>query len=198
MHKIQKQILKLAKSKDVVNLGYRALGKLIGVSHPQQVKHHLNQLIKKGYIKPDKTLNVIEKVKKASELQHDFAKIPVLGEANCGDAISFADEQIDGYIKVSKSLFNKPSDIFALVASGKSMNKADVKGKPIEDGDYVLIDGGHKDYRDGDYVLSIIDKCANIKKIKFDKKNKQIILFSESTEDIPPILIDSTTRPLIR
>lgn len=197
MHLIQKKILKLSKKKDIAGLGYRALGKLIEVSHPQQVKHHLNQLIKKGYVKPDKSLNVIEKMKKASELQHNFASIPILGEANCGDAVVFADEKIEGYIKVSRSLFKNPLNIFALVASGNSMNRASIKGKSIDDGDYVLVDSNHKNYRDGDYVLSVIDKCANIKKIKFDKKNRQIILMSESTEETPPILINSTENYLI-
>ena len=64
-----------------------------------------------------------------------------------------------------------------------------VKGNTIEDGDFVIIDKNDKNPNNGDYVLSIIDDVANIKKFVRDRKNKQIILLSESTEDLPPIYI---------
>ena len=43
--------------------------------------------------------------------------------------------------------------------------------------------------RDGDYVVSIIDGMANIKKYRLDKANERIVLLSESTKDYAPIFI---------
>lgn len=69
------------------------------------------------------------------------------------------------------------------------MNQANIDGNCIENGDYVLIDPNDKDFKDGDYVLSIINGMANIKKFLKDDLNRQIILISQSTEDHPPIYI---------
>lgn len=43
------------------------------------------------------------------------------------------------------------------------MNKANVNGKTIEDGDYLIIDSDYRSPRNGDVVLSVIDDMANIK-----------------------------------
>ena len=69
------------------------------------------------------------------------------------------------------------------------MNKASVGGKNIEDGDYVIIDGQDKHPKDGDYVLSIINGMANIKKFVKDEKNNMVVLLSESRQYFPPIYI---------
>jgi SOS-response transcriptional repressor LexA len=69
------------------------------------------------------------------------------------------------------------------------MNRAEIGGKRIEDGDYVIVDVSDKHVRNGDIVLSIIDGLANIKKFYLDKKNNQVILMSQSTKDFPPIYI---------
>ena len=59
----------------------------------------------------------------------------------------------------------------------------------VEDGDFIVIDSANRNPKDGDYILSIIDNMANIKKIKFDRENNRIALISESTEKYPPIFI---------
>jgi hypothetical protein len=46
MHDIQEKLLSLSKTTDISSLGYRKIGQLIGTDHPQQIKHHLSQLIK--------------------------------------------------------------------------------------------------------------------------------------------------------
>ena len=45
----------------------------------------------------------------------------------------------------------------------------------------MLIDSEDRDPKNGDYVLSIIDGCANLKKFREDDKTGQITLQSEST-----------------
>ena len=59
----------------------------------------------------------------------------------------------------------------------------------IDDGDYVLIDSEAKNPENGDYVLSIIDGAANIKKFRKDKERGLIMLISESSSNYDPIYI---------
>lgn len=79
-------------------------------------------------------------------------------------------------------------NLFAVKASGDSMNKANIDGEVIENGDYVVISKGSISIKNGDYVLSIIDDKANIKRF-FRDKNGNIVLISESTREYPPIYI---------
>ena len=106
--------------------------------------------------------------------------IPVLGSANAGPATALAEENISGYLKVSRKDLNRKNGIFALRVAGDSMNKAKIGGENLEDGDFVLIDSEYKNPRNGDYILSIIDNCANLKKFEEDKKTGEIRLLSES------------------
>jgi SOS-response transcriptional repressor LexA len=118
-----------------------------------------------------------------------FISIPILGSANCGPATIYADENIEGFLKISKKFLPKHKGIFAIKAQGNSLNRSSINGKNIEHGDYVIIDSGQTSAKDGDYVLSIIDNMANIKKFRIDHKNGRIALVSESTQSINPIFI---------
>ena len=119
----------------------------------------------------------------------EFISVPLVGSANCGPAELLAEENIEGYLTVKKTLLPRASGIFALRASGHSLNRANVQGKNIEDGDYVLVDAEDRNIKDGDYVLSIIGGAANLKRYSFDTKKQQIILSSESSEQFKPIII---------
>jgi len=115
--------------------------------------------------------------------------VPILGMANCGQPLAIAQEFIEGFLEVSESLLNKKEDLFCIRAIGDSMNNADINGNSIEEGDYVIVDGTNHTAHSGDYILSIINGMATIKLFDYDKKNKQIILISQSTTDYPPIYI---------
>lgn len=108
----------------------------------------------------------------------DIISIPILGYASCGEANMFADENIEGYLALSKNIVSKKDGVFVLKADGDSMNKANIRGKSINHGDYVLIDSEDKSAGDGDYVLSVIDGNANLKKLKV--KNGEVVLVPES------------------
>jgi SOS-response transcriptional repressor LexA len=192
MHIIQEKIINLANNCNLSDLTLRKIGELVGEpKSPQKIKHHINQLIGKGLL-------IVEsdgKIKKAKGGigKSGLISLPILGSANCGQALIFADEKVEGYLKISRgllknNLINKIGDIFVLKAVGNSMNRAIINGKNIEDGDYVIIDKKEA-IRNGDHVVSIIDGAANIKNIYIDKKNSQIILLSESNQDFPPIYI---------
>jgi repressor LexA len=196
MHKIQEKILKLAKTKDVLELGIRPLGREIGVDQPQLVKHHLQQLQKKGLIKAKSRSDIQNILQHTSSLQPAFIQIPVVGAANCGPATLIADEHIEKYITISESFLKKKDNVFALIAKGDSMNKAQVNGNNIEENDYVLVDGNARIPNFGDYILSVIDNCANIKKYA-RTKDGNIALISESTSNHPPIYIGENDQFIV-
>ena len=189
MHIIQQKILKLAQKQNIGQMNLHEIGRLIGEEHPQKIKHHLGQLRKKRFIETVKGREVVRKNVRGAIKSADFFTVPILGSANCGEATIFAEKNLEGYLKISAKLLKKKKGIFAIKAEGSSMNRANIGRKSIEDGDHVIIDSEQKNPKNGDYVLSIIDDVANIKKLIFDKKNKQIVLLSESTMDFPPIYI---------
>lgn len=178
-------------------MGPREIGREIGVSHPQIIKHHLNQLKKKGLLS-QKEPNSIRKLRdNLNKKVVGLIDIPILGSANCGIATIIAEESLEGFLKISGKLLgpSKPEKLFALRASGNSLNKANIDGESIEDGDYLVVDTNYKNPRNGEYIVSVIDGCANVKKIKLE--NGKIVLLSESSENIPPIYIHSDDSYLI-
>lgn len=197
MHQLQEKLLQEMGTQGFKGMTLRQIGNLIGEKYPQKIKHHLDQLKKKELIKIDKAAKTITRnlggVIKNSELM----SIPIVGSANCGPATIFATENIEGYLKISKSILKKCKNIFAIRAYGLSMNKATVGGKTIEDGDYLIVDTDKRSPKNGDIVLSVIDDMANIKKYVWDEINRQVVLVSDSTQNIPPIFIHEDDSFLI-
>ncbi len=124
--------------------------------------------------------------------------VPVFGSANAGPATIFAQENISGYLKVSRNDLGRKEGVFALRVEGDSMNKANIDGKNLEEGDFVLIDSLYKNPKNGDYVLSIIEDCANLKKFERNNKTGEVMLISESTNSAhKPIYISSEDNFMI-
>jgi len=188
VHETQKKLLRLINEKNIWGLTLREIGSLVGEPHPQKIKHHLSQLLKKSLLVRDDSEKKIESFEK---IETSFFSIPILGSANCGEALRLAEVSPEGILKVSKSMVPKKDGLFALKAVGDSMNKAIIgkNGNNINDGDYVIVDSNQIVPRNNDYVLSIIDGLANIKKFIKDNDNKQIVLVSESSKEYPPIFI---------
>jgi len=189
MHKTQTLLLQLSQSTELSNLTLRQIGSLIGEPHPQNVKHHLNQLISKGLLAPNLKYKSHTEFGSKALVNIDFVNVPIVGTANCGPATYLAEENLEGMVTVSKSLLQGRKKVFAIQADGESMNKSNINGKAINPGDYVLVDGEKRNPQDGDYVLSIIDGCANIKRFYLNKYDNQIVLKSESHTSVPPIFI---------
>ena len=180
MHPIQKKLIELNQKYDLSSLGLREIGRMIGESHPQKIKHHMQQL----------NFLVSEAKTKTGATQSQLIPIPLLGLANCGEPTIYAETYDNQYLQVSQRIISQKSDsYFAVQAVGNSMNRARIQGNNIEDGDYVIVNRDDKDFKDGDYVLSLINNMANIKKFSKDEANQQIILTSESSENHPPIYI---------
>lgn len=191
MNENQQKIIDLAKKKDISKLSFRQIGRELGIINPQTVIYHLEQLKKKNLIYLD-----VKKRQRVAKLKaftlNKLFNIPIVGSANCGPAMELAEEDLQGYLKISQKLVNKskPNNLIAVKAIGDSLNNANIGDNKdnIEDGDYVIVDY-KKQPDNGDYVLSIIDGAANFKKFFKDIKKHEIRLVSESKRDIPPIIL---------
>ena len=185
MHPIQVKLLTLAAERNLSRLSYRAIGKLIGEQHPQKIKYHLELLEKQGLIRA--TAEGVQVAKTVND--ENIVAIPILGAADCGPATIFAEENIEGYLRISARLIRAREGLYALKAVGDSMNQANIGGKNIEHGDYAIVDSRVRAPRNNDYVVSVVGGLCNIKKFVRDEKHKQIVLLSESSREFPPIYI---------
>jgi len=190
MHPIQEKLLEAMALQSLNDLTLREIGELVDEGSAQKIKHHLEQLEKRGLVLIDRHRRTIRRIDQGLDRKTGIVQVPIFGAANCGPAERVADQFIEGYLSISSRILPKIRGLFAIRAVGHSMNKANVDGEKIEDGDYVLIDGEDITPRDGDYVLSVIGGVANIKKFRKDKKRGHVILMSESTGDFPPIYLD--------
>lgn len=190
MNTTQRAIIDLAHTRDISGLSLRQIGNAIGVDHPQTVKYHLQKLEKSNLLPTKRQYN---KINKTILGDSDLVMIPIVGSANCGPATMFAEEKVEGHLKVSSKLLRSRNykDLFALKAVGTSMNKANIGGQEVNDGDFVLVDSSKKAQQSNEYVVVVDNGMANIKKIVFDRENQQIILLSESSYDFAPIYIHS-------
>ena len=191
MHELQDKLLRLSTDHDVSSMKLADLARLVGVSSLERVKHHRTQLIKKNLLSaPENSKST--RILKDYLGSADLVSIPVLGAANAGPASIYADGRVTGYLQVSSSLLPsnyKSSKLFAVKVSGDSMNAAKIGGQSANSGDYVVADARTFTPKTGDYIISLIDGMANIKKFVGDKNNGQIALVSESTVDYPPIVV---------
>jgi SOS-response transcriptional repressor LexA len=194
MDEKQKKLLDLANTVDLGELTLREISERIGIvpEKPQLIKHHLEQLIKKGFLERDLISHSIKK-KKQRISEDSLIPLPILGSANCGEATLFAEENITGYVQISPSSLagKNKKGLFIVKAAGESMNKSSVGEEkfPILDGDYVIVDSTKRTPKSNDYILSVINGMANIKKFIDDREHNQFVLQSESTKDYQPIFI---------
>ncbi len=196
MHPIQAKLLLLSKERNLADMSLREMAKAIGESaSPQKIKHHFVQLEKKGFFKVERSGGVIKRApewaKTAMQKGRHLFSIPVIGIANCGPAEVFADTNFQGFLKVSDKLIGRSNvrGLYAIKTDGSSMNMAEIKGKKIDDGDYVIVDSNQQNPSNKDVVLAIIDDKATIKRYIEDKENDQIVLMADSTYDYEPIYL---------
>lgn len=175
----------------------KEVGRHIGANSPATVHEHLTALQSKGFLEREKgrQRSMIVRTTESVESPYsgavglDSVSLPIVGSANCGPATILAEENIEGYLKISKSLLNRRDGLFVIRASGDSMNKADFFGKTIEDGDFVIIDSLDQNAEHGDYVLSIIDGCANLKKFIIDRNGQKLLVSESANPKHKPIFL---------
>lgn len=198
MNKTQLKLIELSMRKNIWDMSLREIGKEIDVKNAATVKYHLDQLKKKNLLRKPNTLTLEEFKENLTKSWEALVNIPILGKANCGVPLAVAEENLEGHLRISPKLLPKgsPKNFFALKAEGDSMNQAKIE-EGINSGDFVIIDKSKTQPRSGDYVLSIIDGAANIKKIVFEIKSDHVALISESSEEYSPIYIHKDDNFLI-
>jgi len=200
MHPIQEKLLNLSKERNLAQASLREMAAAIGLpgESPQKIKHHLLQLEKKGFFTIDRAKGLMEKASLLPGLASGLLKeasalfsIPIVGMANCGPATVFAEQNFEGFLRVSGRLLGRsnPAGLYAIRTNGSSMNRAEIGGKKIEDGDYVVIDSNKRVPGNNDIVLAIIDNKATIKRFIDDRANGQVILKADSSHDYEPIYL---------
>ncbi|MFH1909827.1 MAG: S24 family peptidase [bacterium] len=195
IHKTQEKILKLSATKNLAGLTLRKIGELIGEpDSPQKIKHHLSKLFEKGLLLRSIDNKKIIQLSAGYNKQTKLISLPIYGSANCGQALEFADDKIQDYLKISPSILKpefrkKIKNLYVLQAVGNSMNQANINNNNIEHGDYLIIDKSQNLPEENNYVVSIIEGAVNIKRFFLDRKNKRVILKSESTQRLAPIYV---------
>ncbi len=177
----------------------REIQEHLNIDSVSTAHYHIANLEKAGYLEKGehkaRSIDVqdYKTIETPKNKIKEFFSVPIYGVANAGPATIFAEENLLGHVKIPDNISAGRDSLFAIEAQGDSMDLAKIDGKNIESGDFVLIDSDYRNPVSGDYVLSIINGMANLKKIDIDKKTKTICLLSESTnKKHKPIFISSS------
>ncbi len=153
----------------------------------------IEALERKDLVKRDGTKLFLVENDNYANLENIFS-MPMYGLASCGEALAYADGNVDGYLQISKSLFRRddPAKLFAVKALGDSMNK-----EGIGDGDYVVFEKSDATDFEGKIVVAVINGMATIKRYK-KLAHGMIGLFPQSTNRVhQPIYLDESDAILI-
>lgn len=153
----------------------------------------IEALERKDLVKRDGTKLFLVENDNYANLENIFS-MPMYGLASCGEALAYADGNVDGYLQISKSLFRRddPAKLFAVKALGDSMNK-----EGIGDGDYVVFEKSEATDFEGKIVVAVINGMATIKRYK-KLAHGMIGLFPQSTNRVhQPIYLDESDAILI-
>lgn len=190
MNLIQERLLELSDTVDLGNITYYRLSKILGIDHPFKVKFAMDQLLKKGLLRRSGSGSIS---KPAITDESELINIPYYGEVNCGVALAFADDRMQSYLRVSPKILDTSDikELFALRATGDSMNNASIHKRAVNHGDYIIVRKVDiSQIHNKDYVVSVIGGTANLKKFYRDNTHRRIVLYSESKTDYPPIFIN--------
>lgn len=193
--KKQEKVLRIIRQYYLENGQAPSLGELqefLGISTKRGVVNHLIALEKKGYIIRTGDPRGIHIVDNDEEIVYDYLiGVAILGYANAGTPLVSAEEENLGHIKVDPKLVNKKENLFALIVKGDSMDLAEIEGKNIKEGSYLIVQKD-AEIKEGDVVVAIIDNSATVK--RFKKGDGIITLYPESTNPLnQPIFLDEDT-----
>ncbi|MFA5925687.1 MAG: S24 family peptidase [Parcubacteria group bacterium] len=162
----------------------------------KSVSQVVESLEKKDLLKRDifRKLYPVENDNFSGGLEGLF-RVPVYGLASAGDALAFAEDNMDGYLQISESLFapSAKAKLFAVKTLGDSMDK-----EGIGDGDYVIFEKRDADFDfDDKIVVAIVNGLATIKRYR-KLGNGVIGLFPSSTNSFhQPIYIHESDSFMI-
>jgi repressor LexA len=197
--KKQELVLKIIRNCYLEN-GYAPslteLQEALNISTKRGVVNHLIALEKKGYIFRTGEPRGIHMVGDDDEVVYDYlVGIPVLGYANAGTPLVSSEEENLGVLKVDREIIGKRNNLFSLIVKGDSMDMAELEGKSINEGSYVIV---QKDTEivNGDIVVAIVENSATVK--RFQKEKDMIVLYPQSSNpQNQPIYLDRNTESLL-
>lgn len=163
----------------------------LGVASTRTVFRYLRMLESDRVVERRQGAPGVKLLKPRSEGAQTRA-VPVVGRVPAG-APMLAEENIEGWIHLPKSMASPTSDRFFLLrVRGTSMNKATVGGNSIDDGDLILV-RQQPEARNGDIIVGMVDGEATVKTLV--KAPGYIILKPESKDKSHrPIVVDSDFR----
>ncbi len=177
-----------------IRSGLRNLGKfpsvrelmvVMGYRSPRSISVLLEKLEKKGVLQRNFRGN-LKLVEEAGIFKNntETVDIPIVGSAQCG-SLAFAEQNIEGFVRVSTILAPRGKRHFLLRAEGDSMNQAG-----IQPGDLVLV-RVQNFAENGDRVVALIDDEATIK--EFQRRGEVVVLQprSDNPQHKPIIVTDS-------
>ncbi len=189
----QKQLKVLSVIKEFINRKgfsptFEELRKLLAnkgmkLKSNNSLVQYLNTLEEKGFVQNFKKVRGIRLL---NESVKNFIAVPLLSNANCGEALSFADDHVEDSINISKKhIKENQNNYFFVKAVGDSMNKS-----KINNGDLVLVKKLQEKPQLGDIVVAVINGLGTIK--KFQEINGIPVLLPNSTNaKHQPIILHS-------
>src|SRR5881296_2549634 len=160
----------------------RAIANAVGYRSPRSAQLQLKRLEKRRWIKLSKGIIKLRSPRTGS-LGETTVDVPLLGTVACGSP-SFAEQQPECFIQVSKKLASPGHAYFLLRARGSSMDKSGIKN-----GDLVLV-RRQSTAKQGDRVVVLVNNDATIK--HFRQKDNVVALHPNSTDpSYQPIFVSA-------
>ena len=156
----------------IVHEGYspsiRDVARELGYKSPRTAYLVVERLIGRGWLrrKNDGDLHLRKDLAEAEDHARTV-DVPLVGSVPCGAPL-LAEENIEAYVPVSKSLARPGSRYFLLRAEGDSMDQAG-----IEDGDLLLV-RQQSQAENGERVVALIDDDATVK--EFHREREVVVL----------------------
>lgn len=149
----------------------------------------LEYLDRKGYISKGRGYRSIRLGERITASQLAIP-IPILGFANAGRPLAYADEAEMGSVMVSKALVKgDEKKYFCVRVHGTSMNRFLVRGKPLADGSVALIDSSYQTVDDPNAAyLCVVDGAATLKKVKVAGDSLYLVPESNDVSHSPLVL----------
>lgn len=187
------QVLR-AIQRSVLNRGIsptiEELRKELGVGSTRTVLRYLQQLEEAGFIERWRGARGL-KLLKGLDSELKTRAVPLIGVVPAG-TLMLAEENLEGWIRLPETYLSPlSSQFFLLRIKGDSMNRAEIAGGKIEDGDLVLV--RQQPATDpGQIVVALIDGEATVKRLSIG--TDYFVLKPESTNKVhQPIVLDRDT-----
>lgn len=166
------------------------LKRALGVGSKRTVLRYLQWLEEEGDIERWPGARGL-RLRRAAAGDVETRAIPVVGEAPAG-ALMAAEQNVEGWVRVFRQSLNPRATYFLLRVRGDSMNRAQVDGGCIENGDLVLV-RQQATAEPGSIVVALIDGQATIKRL-VGGSGYYVLKPESTTSSHQPIIVDQEFR----